>query len=53
MLQDVYAERALELDPILGALVELARKLDVPTPVMDGVYGLTRLLDRSLEATIR
>jgi 2-dehydropantoate 2-reductase len=53
MLQDVYAERALELDPILGALVELARKLDVPTPVMDGVYGLTRLLDQSLSATIR
>ena len=49
MLQDVDAGRALELDPILGALVELSRKLNVPTPVMDGVYGLTRLLDRSLK----
>ena len=49
MLQDVEAGRTLELDPILGALVELARKLDVPTPVMDGVYGLTRLLDQSLQ----
>lgn len=48
MLQDVDAGRALELDPILGALVELARQLDVQTPVMDGVYGLTRLLDQSL-----
>ena len=48
MLQDVDAGRALELDPILGALVELARKLDVPTPVMDGIYGLTRLLDQGL-----
>lgn len=46
MLQDLDAGRALELDPILGALVELARRLDVPTPVMDGVYGLTRLLDQ-------
>ena len=49
MLQDVDAGRALELDPILGALVELSRRLDVPTPVMDGVYGLTRLLERSLK----
>ncbi len=49
MLQDVEAGRALELDPILGALVELARKLDVPTPTMDGIYGLTRLLDQSLQ----
>lgn len=47
MLQDLDAGRSLELDPILGAVVELARKLNVPTPVMDGVYGLTRLLDRS------
>ena len=50
MLQDVEGGRALELDPILGALVELARKLDVPTPVMNGVYGLTRLLDQSLQS---
>ncbi|MFK8033916.1 MAG: 2-dehydropantoate 2-reductase [Hyphomicrobiales bacterium] len=47
MLQDVEAGRALELDPILGALVELARKLEVPTPTMDGIYGLTRLLNQS------
>jgi 2-dehydropantoate 2-reductase len=51
MLQDVDAGRALELDPILGSLVELARKLEVPTPVMDGIYGLTRLLDLSLRDT--
>lgn len=50
MLQDVEAGRALELDPILGALVELARKMKVATPTMDGVYGLTRLLAQSLEA---
>ena len=49
MLQDVEAGRVLELDPILGSLVELSRTLAVPTPVMDGVYGLTRLLDRNLQ----
>lgn len=48
MLQDVEAGRALELDPILGALVELARKLGMSTPTMDGIYGLTRLLAQSL-----
>lgn len=53
MLQDVDAGRALELDPILGALVELARFLDVPTPVMDGIYGLARLLDQSLAGKAR
>lgn len=51
MLQDVEAGRTLELDPILGALVELAHKLNVPTPTMDGVYGLTRLLAQSLQGS--
>lgn len=49
MLQDVEAGRTLELDPILGTLVELARKLEVSTPVMDGIYGLTRLLGQALQ----
>lgn len=48
MLQDVEAGRPLELDPILGGLVELARHLGHPTPAMDGVYGLARILDRNL-----
>jgi 2-dehydropantoate 2-reductase len=48
MLQDVEAGRPIELEPILGALVELARAVDVPVPVMAGVYGLARLLDRNL-----
>lgn len=48
MLQDVEAGREIEIGPILGALVELARHLDQPTPVMDGICGLARLLDRNL-----
>lgn len=51
MLQDVDAGRRLELAPILGALVELAGRLDVPVPVMDGIHGLARLLDESLGET--
>ena len=48
MLQDIEAGRPIELDPILGGLVELAGHLEHPTPAMDAVYGLTRLLDKNL-----
>ncbi len=42
MLQDVEAGRPIELDPILGVFPELGRKLGVPTPHCDAVYGLLR-----------
>ncbi|MBT9387003.1 2-dehydropantoate 2-reductase [Pseudooceanicola sp. CBS1P-1] len=48
MLQDVEAGRPVELGPILGALVELAARLEQPMPVSAGVHGLMRLLDRNL-----
>ncbi|MGG5817840.1 2-dehydropantoate 2-reductase [Falsiroseomonas sp. HW251] len=47
MLQDWEAGRPLELGPILGALVEMAGKLGQPAPVMRGVHGLVRILERS------
>jgi 2-dehydropantoate 2-reductase len=47
MLQDWEAGRRLELGPILGALVEMAGRLDHPAPVMCGVHGLVRLLERA------
>lgn len=48
MLQDLEAGRMLEIDPILGALVELARHLGQPAPVLAGVHGLVRLLASNL-----
>ncbi len=48
MLQDVEAGRAIELGPILGALVELAEIVGQPVPMMKGIHGLTGLLDRNL-----
>lgn len=48
MLQDLEARRPLELDPIAGAVVELARDLQVAVPHVDTVYALTRLLERSV-----
>jgi 2-dehydropantoate 2-reductase len=43
MLIDMEAGRALELDPQLGAVVEIARLLDIPTPFLRSVLGLTAL----------
>jgi 2-dehydropantoate 2-reductase len=51
MLQDVEAARALEIDALLGSVVELARLTDTPTPHLDTAYALTKLLAKSLEET--
>jgi 2-dehydropantoate 2-reductase len=47
MLQDVEAGRPLEIDALLGAVIELARLTDTPTPRLDTVYALTKLLAQS------
>jgi 2-dehydropantoate 2-reductase len=48
MLQDVEAARTLEVDALLGSVVELARLTDTPTPHIDTVYALTKLLAKTL-----
>jgi 2-dehydropantoate 2-reductase len=49
MLQDVEAARTLEIDALLGSVVELARLTDSATPHLDTVFALTKLLAKSLE----
>jgi 2-dehydropantoate 2-reductase len=49
MLMDVEAGRPLEIDALLGAVIELARLTDTPTPYLNTVYTLTRLLQKSVE----
>jgi 2-dehydropantoate 2-reductase len=49
MLQDVEAGRTLEIDALLGSVVELARLTDTATPHIDTVYALTKLLAKTLE----
>jgi 2-dehydropantoate 2-reductase len=49
MLQDVEAARTLEVDALLGSVVELARLTDTPTPRIDTVYALTKLLAKTLD----
>lgn len=48
MLQDVEAGRSLELEAIMGAVVELARMTGIPTPAIDTVYALVQLLDKTM-----
>jgi 2-dehydropantoate 2-reductase len=48
MLQDVEARRPLETDALLGAVIELGRMTDTPTPHLDSVFALTKLLEQSL-----
>ena len=48
MLQDVEHGRALELEALVGAVVELGRITGVPTPTIDAIYAATTLLGRTL-----
>jgi 2-dehydropantoate 2-reductase len=49
MLQDVEAGRTLEIDALLGSVIELARMTQTSTPNLDAVYALTKLLAMNLE----
>ncbi len=48
-LQDVEAGRALEIDCIIGAVVELGELLHVDVRVTRQIYALTKLLDRTMQ----
>ncbi len=48
-LQDIEAGRALEIDCIVGAVVELGDRLGIPVPATRHVYALTKLLDESTQ----
>ena len=50
MLQDLEAGRPLEIEGIVGAVVELAGKLDVPIPCTRTVYAAAKLLDETRRA---
>jgi 2-dehydropantoate 2-reductase len=47
MLQDVEANRPIELDAIVGAVHEIGQRLGVATPHVDALFGLTRLFGRT------
>ena len=48
MLQDVEAGRALELEALVGAVIELGQITGVPTPTIRAIHAATSLLGRTL-----
>jgi 2-dehydropantoate 2-reductase len=48
MLQDVESGRPLEVEAVVGAVVEIADLLRLPLPHLRTVYACTRLLDQGL-----
>jgi 2-dehydropantoate 2-reductase len=49
MLQDIEAGRTIEIEALLGSVVELARLTDTSTPHIDTVFALTKLLAKTLD----
>jgi 2-dehydropantoate 2-reductase len=49
MLQDVEAGREPEIDALVGSVIELARLTATPTPHIDTVYALVKLLARTMQ----
>jgi 2-dehydropantoate 2-reductase len=49
MLQDVEHGRAIELQALVGAVIELGRITGVPTPTIDAVHALASLLAKTLQ----
>jgi len=49
MLQDVEANKSIEIDALVAAVVEIGQKVDVATPYTDAMLGLTRLMARERE----
>lgn len=48
MLQDVEAGRSIEVEALVGAIIELGRLTGTPTPAIDAVYACVKLLAKRL-----
>ena len=48
MLQDVEAGRDPEIDALVGSVIEVGRIVGVPTPTIEAVYALVKLLARTM-----
>jgi 2-dehydropantoate 2-reductase len=49
MLQDVEHGRPLEIEALVGAVIEFGKLTGTPTPHIDAVYACTRLLAKTIE----
>lgn len=52
-LQDVEQGRPMELAPILGAVIELGARVEVPTPTLSAVYACASGLNATLTAAMQ
>jgi 2-dehydropantoate 2-reductase len=50
MLQDIEQGKAIEIEALVGAVVELGRLTNTPTPHIDAVYACTSLLGKKVTA---
>jgi len=50
MLQDLEAGKPLEIAALVGAILEMGRLTDTPTPVIESVYALIKLLNEQTQA---
>lgn len=48
MLQDVEAGKPLEIEALIGAVIELGKLTETPTPHIDAVYACVSLLNKTL-----
>ncbi|MFZ6712737.1 2-dehydropantoate 2-reductase [Undibacterium sp. TC9W] len=49
MLQDIEAGRPIELEALVGTVIEMGKITDTPTPNIEAVYALTALLARTVQ----
>lgn len=47
MLQDLEAGRVLEIDALLGSVIELGKLTCTPTPYLDAIYACVKLLSHT------
>ena len=52
MLQDLEAGRPMELEALVGSVVELGEKVGVPMPYTHTIYNCAKLLDSSARAHV-
>ena len=53
MLQDLEAGRPMELEAVVGAVIELGERLGVPMPATRAVYSCAKLLDEQRQKSTR
>ena len=49
MLQDLEVGKALEIDGMLGVVIELGEQTSTPTPAMNAVFALVSLLNKTVQ----